>query len=184
MDKTKDLVLNALKYYDTNSEKYSKIFTKTKYYSLEMTQSDIEHNIIILFDKDKNEIFRSRYEYLGLYYSHLKLWVWGWSIASLQKNEILLSKKILNYGIDLGKDFAFLKSELITSRFRISDEIQLDIHISIASYIAKNPIICRIIHPPIYSGKLSEDSQVELYEFQDKLTDDSIVNFIYLLDDK
>lgn len=184
MDKTKDLVLNALKYYDTNNEKYLKIFSRVKYYSLIMTPSDIEHNKIILYDQEKKEIFRSRYEVLGIYYLHFKLWVWGWSISSLRKNEILLSKKVLNYGIDLERDFSFLKSELITSRFRISDEMQLDIHVAIASYIAKNPMICKIPYPPIDGGVSFDDPNTKIYEIYENETDDTIVNFIYLLDEK
>src|SRR6516225_2648469 len=108
MDKTKDLVINALKYYDTNNEKYSKIINKTKYYSVIWSQSGTEHNKIVFYNSEKKEFFRSRFEVLGFYYSQFKLWVWGWSIASLPKNQIVLSKKMLNYGIDLDVDFLFL----------------------------------------------------------------------------
>ena len=185
MDKTKDLVMNALKYYDTNNEKYSKIFDKIKYYSIIFSHKDngIEHNKIVFYDQEKKEIFKSRYEMLGIYHLKFKLWIWAWSIAILKKNEILLSKKILNYGIDLDKDFSFLKSELITSRFKISDEMQLDIHASIASYIAKNPMICEIIHPIAKSVEYPDDPTIKLFEFREKLENDSNINFIYLLDE-
>jgi hypothetical protein len=184
MDNTNELIINSLKYYDINTEKYSKLFNKAKYYSrISANQKgDLDHHQIILYDENKKEILKSRYEILGIYYFNLKLWVWGWSMPTLRKNEIILSKKILNYGIDLDLDSTFLKSELVISRFRISDEIQLDIHVAIASYISKNPMIFKVIYPPLSSEESENDSDSQLHELRTEIADNSIIYFIYLLD--
>lgn len=136
----KDLILNSLKYYDTNNDKYEKFFEKIEYYQLIKSTNELEHNKIVFYDKNRLEFHRSKYEILGCYFRDMQLWVWGW-IMGKSKNEIVVAKKLLNYGLDLGSEFDFLKSELITSRFRILTETLLDIHVSVASYISKNPLI-------------------------------------------
>lgn len=184
MDKIKDLTLNALKYYDTNNEKYSKFFDKVKYYRMLLAaeSNELDHNVIIFYDKDKIEFFRSRFEMLGHYNGTIKMWAWGWTISD-KKNEIIMAKKLLNYALDLGKEFSFLKSELVTSRFRISSEIQLDIHASIASYISKNPLIFKLLSPDISMTYLTDDQSVEIYELRHRPDNNSNINYLYLLDE-
>lgn len=178
-DKTKELIIQSLNYYDSNNEKYSKLYDKFKYYSIITSENDTDHNIIIFYDKNNEIIFKSRYEILGMYNASSSLWIWGWSMPSLQKNELYLSRKILNYGFDLLlKESHFLKSELITSRFRISDTIQLTIHTSIASYISKNPMIFKLIFDPEISAKTEKSP----YKVLKQLGKNSIAWFLYLLD--
>ena len=178
-DKTKELITQSLNYYDINTEKYSKLYDKFKYYSIITSESDTDHNRIVFYDKNKEIIFKTRYEILGMYNATSNLWIWGWSIPSLQKNELYLSRKILNYGFDvLLNESHFLKSELITSRFRISDTLQLNIHISIASYISKNPMIFRLIYDP----DINEKDEKGPFKVLNKLVKNSIAWFLYLLD--
>ena len=155
MDKTRDLITNSLEYYDRNREKYSKLFSKIKYYSYEYSDSDLEHNKIIFYDKHKNLIFTSRYEIIGIFNNYSNTWAWAWSIPYLGKNTIITSKKILNYALDIepNDDNQFIKTELITSRLRISNLTQIDLHVAIVSYISKNPLIFKIgIHPIMASN--------------------------------
>lgn len=181
-DKTKELIINALKYYDLNNGKYFKIFDKIKYYSIVRSESDLEHNIVIFYDKHKNVILQSKYEILGIYNSDSNLWAWSWAMPSYQKNEVYLARKILNYGLDLiPHESLFLKSELITSRFKINDVIQLDIHAAIASYISKNPIVYKLIFDPT---KTNNNDRSDMYETLDEITPTSIVWFFYLLDEE
>ena len=176
----RDLIINSLRYYDKNKESYTKLFNKAKYYSYTISENDLEHNIITFYDKNKKEIFKSRYEFIGIYNPSVSIWIWGWAIPNLMKNQINLIKKVLNYGINLDRDSVFLKSELITSRFKIMNELQLDIHLAIASYISKQPCVIPII-----------DNQTTVFEHDDKkildiakdIGDNTIVvNYFYLLD--
>ncbi|AYV78752.1 MAG: hypothetical protein Edafosvirus30_3 [Edafosvirus sp.] len=177
MSKTTMLVADALEYYDKNIDQYGNMFKDIKYISFEIKSSDIQHNIIHMYDKDKNEIFRSNYEVIGLFNNMSKTWTWAWSNPVFSKNTTYISKKILNYGIDLDPDVKFLKTELITSRFRISSMIQLDIHVAIASYLSKKPVIFKYItYPDIRAGS---DGLVELLSLD---TDTYTVYYLFILD--
>ena len=182
MDRVKDLITNSLYYFDSNYEKYNKLYNKFKYQSLEINDNDLEYNKINFYDKNQKKIFKSRYEVLGIYNSVANLWTWGWSVPRLKKNMINTIRKLLNYGLDLppDQDDQFLKAELITSRFRISNEIQLDIHTAIASYISKKPMVYKlIINPDTVADNESNIQPIEKYP-----ANNATVYYLYLLDEQ
>lgn len=183
LDKVKELIKTALAYYDTNNEKYTGLYEKFKYFMLEQSNNDTEHSIIKFYDKDDKIIFQSKYEILGFYDNSSHLWVWGWAIPTLPKNQVYLSRKILNYGLDLSlNEDKFLKSELITSRFIISDPIQLNIHTSIASYLSKTPMIFQLTREKsdIVQESFKEEKKSKLLKH---MTPNSISWFYFLLKD-
>jgi len=178
MNKTKEIIVNSLKYYDLNCEKYSKIYKRARYYSYKKGEHELDHDIISLYDKNKNKYFSSRYEILGIYTAKSHTWAWSWSIPTVKNNAIVLAKKILNYGLDIVEiESTFLKSELITSRFEITDYIQLEIHAAIASYISKNSMIFNIIYD---TSKEIDDENI--FEISKEITENCVVWYIYLLD--
>lgn len=136
-----NIVASALEYYDRLNEKHSKLFSKINIsnFQIDRVKHDLESNTITYFDDDKNVIFRTHFEAVGLYSNKYKLWNWSWSNVILGKNETYIAKKILNYGLDLDSNY-FLKAELVTSRFRVTNKIQLDLHVAIASYLSKKVI--------------------------------------------
>ena len=155
MSKTKDLILNSLEYFDKFQEKYSDFFSKIKYYSYSYSENDLQHNKILFYDQDKKLIFESRFEIIGIFNKGPNIWAWAWSIPYLSKNTIYTSRKILNYGLDIipTTENQFIKTELVTSRFRISHQTQLDLHVSMASYLSKIPMIYKIaVHPIMTQG--------------------------------
>lgn len=176
----KELVVNALRYYDKNNELYAETFAKIKYFSIKLSEHDLEHSIIIFYDNNKKKLFESRYEVIGMYNPSINIWIWGWAIPSLRKNQTGLIKKVLNYGMDLDADSIFLKSELITSRFTITNETQLDIHIAIASYISKNKSIINMIDDNVEQIKHGD---IFLTPSATNISENTIsVTYIYLLD--
>jgi hypothetical protein len=184
MNKSRDLILTALEYYDKNKEKYGKYISKIKYYDTIINENDMEHSVIIFYDKNKKELFRSRYEIIGIYYNYSSTWVWSWTIPDYPKNATFITKKILNYGLDIdNKQDPLLKIELITSRFTIFNKIQLDIHIAISSYIAKVPFIINIYFNP----KLQTDGTYKNFNSIDELYGDEndfhIMSSLFILDD-
>lgn len=136
-----NLISDSLEYYDSNTEKYNHFFKKVKYVKFIDAIKDMDHNIILLYDHDKNELLKSRYEIIGVYNAKSKTWTWAWSIPRFRKNTTHIARKIINYGMDLDPEFRFLKTELITSRFRITNPIQLDIHVAIASYLSRQYVV-------------------------------------------
>jgi hypothetical protein len=194
MNQTVNIVTEALEYYDKNKEASNKLFSKIKYYKLVNTSIDTEHSKILFYDGDQKKIFESRYEVIGIFNSEVQMWVWAWSIPKFNKNDIYTVKKILNYGIDIPPtaDIKFLKSELITSRFRVTDPIQLEIHASIASYISKIPLIYNLsvvpeVHEKYFNPKLRDpnpDVKTLLEVVNPKFTDliDYQDYYLFLLD--
>lgn len=135
-----NLVTDSLEFYDSNKEKFDKFLSGIKYISLIITP---QHKIQLL-DADKNVVHTSRYEMLGVLDVVNDIWIWAWAVPYLPKNLTYISRKILHYGTELESDSEFLKTELITSRFKISGPIQVELHSAIASYLSKQPFIINI----------------------------------------
>jgi hypothetical protein len=173
-----DIVKTALEYYDKNNERFEKIFQKIKFIKLFKNDADIEHTIYEFYDKDKKKLFKSRIEFAGKYIPKSKIWLWAWATPLFIKNTTYLSRKILNYGLDIiPTENLSLKTELITSRSYISDKIQLDIHVAISSYLTKIPSILKLNLP----AEIPEDMQ--FYEVnKDKNDKDYSTMYIFILD--
>ena len=39
------------------------------------------------YDKDLNELFKSRFERIGIYENKSQIWSWAWTISYFEKNE-------------------------------------------------------------------------------------------------
>lgn len=141
-----EIIADALKYFDMNNEKYRHIKRQIKYVKgLIGSKTDVEGAKLIFYDSNMNELFISRVEILGKYYNSIHTWAWGWSLPEINKSLTSIIRKVFFYGtdIDINNNPAnvMLRNELVTSRFRIEDDVQLDIHCAIASYLAKKPFI-------------------------------------------
>lgn len=178
-----DIIKNALEYYDKNKEKYESFLKKCIYYRREIYEEENINDIFIFYDKDKKEIYRTEYEVLGLFDTDLMLWSWGWSNPNLDKKSTYLISKILNYGIKLSSGDYFLKSELITSKFKISTKIQLDIHSAIASYLSKKDFILEFAISITPLGKQEEIRELKILNDEDvnEFPKSSIINYIFLM---
>jgi hypothetical protein len=170
-----NIIKNALEYYDTKLKKitknvhYIKIIHKTK---------DMERNIIKLFDNNDNIILESKYELIGMLTNKLKIWMWAWSNPKIHKNNTYISKKILNYGLNLSQNELILKTKLITSRFIITSPIQIQINIALATYLSKTSSFYEFMIDPDYSVSSSK-----IYLKNDNNID-SLKYYIFLLDTK
>lgn len=171
------LVSDALEYFDTNHEKYGLYFKNVKSIKFEEAMSDTDYYKIIFYDKNQNMMGKSRYENIGIYSQKGRVWTWAWSISTFAKNTINIIRKVLNYGIDIDNSKKFLKNELITSRFEISNKIQIDIHIAIASYLSKQPAIFIIKKLPYSVDKNEIVNEVDFYTDSDDL-----YYFLFILD--
>lgn len=136
------LIPMALEYYDLNTEKYRSLKKKIKSHRIITSKSNLKRNTIVLYDGEGKELLTSEFEVCGIYNDAYKLWAWAWSRPNFSKNMTTISRKILNYGFDLtSTESTVLKTELITSRFKISSPVQIDIHLALASFLSKNPLI-------------------------------------------
>ena len=141
MDKYK-IISKALEYYDKNLETNKiNIFDKSDNYKI---TNDKDDNNIIIFYKNKKEIFKYKFEKIGKYDKNSNTWFWSWADPYNDKKDNSISRKILNYGLDLDSSQTLLKSTLITSRFKVFNETQINIKVALSSYLSKNPIIFSI----------------------------------------
>lgn len=143
MNTMSNLVTDSLEFYDSNKEKYESFLSNIKYINLGANY-DRKYHEINLLDKNKKIIHTSRYEILGVLDTVNNIWLWAWAAPYLPKNLTYISRKILHYGTELESESEFLKTELITSRFKISGPIQVELHTAIASYLSKQPFIIDI----------------------------------------
>jgi hypothetical protein len=178
------LIRNSFEYYDKNQENIKNKFDKVNYISFDINKKDLEHNVIIFYDSDLKELFRSRMEKIGVYDKLSQIWTWSWAISHLNKNETNISRKILKYGVELDPMSRFLKTELVTSRFRISNKTQLDMHCAIASYLSKKPNVYKYT---IYSLlKLIDNKYIDIlhpdYTKMEEITFE-LEYYVFLLDD-
>lgn len=181
MNKQNDIIINALRYYDKNQEQYFDLYNRFKHWTLHKNDKDMEHNKITFFDKNNKQIFESEYETLGVYYNKSNLWVWSWTIPYIRKNLIYISKRILNHVLDFD-DFEnestfFIKSEFLSSKFIVSDPVQLDLHVAIASYIGKQKFVYGLRYSYEY-GSMEEEKPSHI---PDKTEPIDIIYYIYLL---
>lgn len=139
IDDTNDLsilIKKALEYYDTQNTKYQHI---SKLSNLPL---DREKNIIKFAGIDTE----FKYEILGMFDSMNNVWLWGWMSPDFLYNETNIVRNLLNYGLKINptliNEVAFnkiyLKTQLVNSRFVLEDSVQLELHLAIASYLAKD----------------------------------------------
>src|SRR5207248_7579382 len=132
--------------YDATANLLRYLRKKTKLVTIEKKQ-DTERDTWIFYDLDTNDVvLETEVEALGVYHKKLGIWVWAWSILTYSSTKIHLSKELLLYALSLGVESSYLKTLLITSRGSLVDQIQLDIHIALASYIIKQPYIYPFEH--------------------------------------
>lgn len=141
MDDFSYVLRDALEYYDANSLKSYDVQKRYKYYKI-----NLDKTTITFFDKKKKEISTHKYTYIGKYNPKSKIWIWGWSVSSADKSMIEVSRRVLNYALDLDMKYISLKSELITSRHQVSSMTQIDILVALTAYLSKCPIIYRLAY--------------------------------------
>lgn len=113
----------------------------------------------ISFGKEKYD-----YEVLGLFDTQTKTWLWSWLIPTINQESMKISRNLLNYGLNLNpvsstKDHLFLKTQLTNSRFTLENDIQLDIHLALCTYISNENI--KFLYPNTI--KLSSNQTLIIY---------------------
>lgn len=185
---TKDvsLINNSFEYYDKNNDIYKDKFLDVMYIELQRNDNDLDHSILLFYDKNLKLLFSYKFERLGIYDTKSNIWSWAWTIPYFKKNETNIIRKILHYGTELDHSSIFLKTELITSRFRITNNCQLDIHCAIASYLSKKPLIFK--YKFFSNPEIIEDKYVNILYPKYSYKKDSeetyeVIYYVFLLDE-
>ncbi len=130
------LINNALIYYDKQNIEYND-YIKSDNITVERDAHKITFN-------DNSKDFK--YEFLGIFDNTTNIWIWAWLVPEFMFTETNISRKLLNYGLKisptpinkLDNEQLYLKTQMVNSRFLLYDEFQLDLHLAISSYLAKD----------------------------------------------
>jgi hypothetical protein len=148
MDNYKTFITDSLVNYDKNMKEQNKLLKNATSYEYINSDDNTENDKIIFFDENNNKILTADYEAVSTYYSEFGTWLWAWANPSFSKKWTRIITKILTYGFSLDplKNY-HLKSELINSRFIITDPIQIDIYLAVSSALSKINNIYNIVIP-------------------------------------
>jgi len=145
------IIRNAYTYYDQKMRKFEQDFNLTKQIKFEeiLLGSDSIRSVLRFKDLDNKVLFDAEFEIIGIKYpiknkKKTFLWVWGWAHPQLKKNNTLLSKKLLKYGLDIPKSQnninMFIKSILTNSRMEIN-RIEANLIEALSLYLTKKEAI-------------------------------------------
>lgn len=135
-----EILKYSLNYYDKNFEDNKLLLEKVNNIEIIDGKNDLDNNTIILYDKYKKLIHKGNVELIGIYYHTDNIWIWGWSIPNINKLYTKIIKTIFDYGLQLdpnNDNNIYIRSCLLTSRFRISNNIQLEMLLALSSYLSK-----------------------------------------------
>jgi len=128
----KDFINKALLYFDKQQQNM-------------YINADIQFlpNNKILLELNNYPKLETNYEVLGLFDNNTNVWLWSWLIPYFNVELVKLSRELLNYGLKLDPStnidlHYYLKIQFLNSRITINNDIELDIHLAIISYLMKN----------------------------------------------
>jgi hypothetical protein len=129
---------------------------------------------IIFYDENEKILLESSYEIMGIHLPKSQTWKWSWSVPTIHKKYTYISRKILEYAFNLDpvRELS-LRANLINSKIKIINNLQLDIHIALSSYIGKQPLIFK------FYNKLDTIRKQE-----NKSQDSKDILFKYVADDE
>jgi hypothetical protein len=139
----KELIYDSFKYYDSNMEKFENLFGNL-HFNFIYNELDYEHDKIVFINNKNENVCESRYEIIGYFYPQKKLWVWAWSTISGKKNALNVSRQLWIYGTKLDNQNIFLKTLLTNSRFTVTNNKHLDVHLAISAYLTKTLFLAKI----------------------------------------
>lgn len=153
-DGLKTLIYKSLEIYD-NQNNDNKMFINCSNVIIKTLDYDIDEsgkNEINFYVDDNDYIFN--YEVLGIFDKHTKVWIWSWNMPILAKEITKESRKLLNYAFSkeknseftkenfskYSKEDLFIRIQFTNSRLYLTDSFQLDILLSVCSYVLQNRI--------------------------------------------
>lgn len=141
------LIRNAYSNLDSSLEKYSnllnQIYSQDSTWDQEKNSNDTEPQVIHWKDKNGKTIAKAKYEILGIEIANnnKKIWIWSWAYPLLDKNKTYLSRKLLNYGLDINdldnSINLLLKSLFTTSRLNVNS-VEINFCVALSVYLTKS----------------------------------------------
>jgi hypothetical protein len=185
MENYKTFITDSLSEYDKNIKEQQKLLKNAEYFKFFNSDDNTENDKISFYDENNKIILEAEYEIIGTYDTHYGLWTWAWGNPAFDKKWTRITTKILNYGFSLDpKKNYHLKLELVNSRFIISDYIQIDIHLAIASALSKIKNIYSLVLPLNPKEKTSINDNQKRKIYKNLYDDNIIINYLFLFNIK
>jgi hypothetical protein len=177
MDKSFAIIKNSIEHYDENYEKLKidKTYKMIKYILFKKIN---KKNIICLYNSKKKLIFEYEYGCYCVYINKKNILKWSWSCVELDKYNNV-SKQLLTYMINNHTNDLILKNELINSSVNIVDKLQIQLLISVISYLTKIPMVFNF-----YSNEINDFEILDEfinYDYENINDDDYEYNFYLFL---
>jgi hypothetical protein len=175
----KQIFRNILEEHDNNTLKINKKLENYKYFKLKYNSLSNEMSEISLYDNKKKEILNCKYQLLSIYVPNLKLWKWAWSLPAANKKHSFVSRKILNYALDIENiNMLFIREPLINSNIIIENDLELELLIGISSYLTKQNFIKGFYFINENEGVLNNIKKVE----ESDNINDYMIHYYILMD--
>uniref|UniRef100_A0A6C0EDQ8 Uncharacterized protein n=1 Tax=viral metagenome TaxID=1070528 RepID=A0A6C0EDQ8_9ZZZZ len=167
------IIKSSLSYYDNQNIKYFE-YINTQDVNINIQKENpynLDNDLIIFFKNSENEK-SFNFELLGYFDNQLNIWIWGWLLPNVDYDKTKICRDLLDYGLKLqpstnSSEHAIIKSLLLNSRQKFDEYVQLEINLSIISYLIKDNILF------IYPRKLYTDEKkknfITIYYFIKKL---------------
>ena len=131
-----DLINKSFIYYENQNNKYKEY--------IENSVAIFDNKYIELHDKNNMEDIKIKrpFEILGIFDNDTNVWFWSWVIPYIDKSHTVLVRELLNYGLKLEPEnisnyHYYLKPQLLNARILINNNIELDLHLALSSYLIK-----------------------------------------------
>lgn len=158
------LLFNAFNYLDKKTVEHENIFNDYDRYSFKISKNDMGKNKMFFY-KNNKKIIIADFDYMGYFNKKTRLWAWSWGRFDFPKPLTYVSRKLLNYGLDINVEKVTLKSNhefqidlkqalkilLVNSRLIINTEIGYEILKALIIYITKSKYL--------FVMKLSKDEE-------------------------
>lgn len=152
-----NIIPESLEYYYTNYISIKKIadLLYNKDNELEYFKNNTKYSLPLeITINDNPNIYKIPYQIIGYYNENSNIWQWGWAYDYSRDIDIKICLKLLNYGLSLNirRDDMELKTKIITSQFKILNDIELKILVSTICYLTHNVYI--------YNIRLNENEKI------------------------
>lgn len=163
-DNLQILIKKSLELYDIQNEENENFIKDKNIVIKHISVSNSDFNEIEFITK--KQIFN--YEILGIFYLETNIWVWSWCAPFLPKILSNESRKLFNYSFkDYDRDsddykdektykykdvkfITYVKSQFTNSKILFKNKFELDIFLSICSYLLQNKI--KFVYPKHVKG--------------------------------
>ena len=173
----------AIEEHDIYEYKILNFLKKIEYIKISNSLNNLTPRIK-LFDSNKNLLFESAFENIGIFKQKNSIWQWGWSMNCINNNQNFISRNILLYSFKLKSDIPsefFLKSILLDSKHKIKNKLQLEILLALSSYLSKFHFILKL---PFLPDTIVNNEEYINYKnlFKDKNFINCDILYLFIID--